>query len=285
MHGGISQKSMSDPLNEYKHAVRTVRFLVDVLARELAPEMSLNQLRVLTEVMHRSTTGVRADMSDVGTALGLGRSTLSRLVATLTADGYGDRPGMGLLRRVEYVRDRRRKTLVLTERGREVCELLGVAVRRAAMDSYDRMVELFAESSEATVRVGVDAECGVCIYLISGLYLTGTYRQIVTSMSRRQDYRVIYNEITDLTEAEAFEMDDAGVRAGILVEKSIEGLSRRRIFIAKDADVLSRLCQIEAQFQNAGLDTFRGVSSLDEAKELLQLPSDWQYPETSILKI
>jgi hypothetical protein len=80
-------------------------------------------------------------------------------------------------------------------------------------------------------------------------------------------------------------MDDAGVQAGIAIEKSIAGLTRRRVFLAKDAKVLSRLQMIDAQFRNAGLDTFRFASSLDQAKEILQLPTDWQYPITSTLRM
>ncbi|MGD8415749.1 MAG: hypothetical protein PVH91_01690 [Pseudomonadales bacterium] len=276
---------MSDPLNEYKHAIRTINFLVEVMAKEVAPEISLNQLRVLTEVMYRTTIGVRADMGDIGKSLRLNRGALSRLVATLTAEGYGDRPGMDLINRVEYVRDRRKKTLTLTERGRQVCEVFGVSMRRAALDSLDRYMELLTEQSNPTVRVGIDCDCGVCVYLVSGLYLTGTYRQIITCMSRMPDYRIVYNEITDLTDAETFEMDDAGVQAGIAIEKSIAGLTRRRVFLAKDAGVLSRLEEIEAQFRNAGLETFRCARSLDEARETLGLPADWQYPKTSLLKI
>lgn len=285
MHGGAAYTSMSDSLTEYKHAIRTIHFLVDVLAREVAADASVNQLRVLMEVMHRTTAGVRADMGDIGKSLRLSRGALSRLVATLTAEGYGDRPGLDLLNRIEYVRDRRKKTLVLTERGRQLCEILGVSVRRAALDSLDRYMELLAEPSNLTVRVGVDSERGVCVYVVSGLYLGGSYRQIVTHMSQRPDYRLIYNEITDLTAAETFEMDDAAVQAAIAIEKSIAGLTRRRVFLAEDPIVLSRLEEIEAQFRNAGLDTFRRARSMDEAKEILELPVDWECPNTSVLKL
>jgi DNA-binding MarR family transcriptional regulator len=224
-------------------------------------------------------------MGETGKSLNLDRGALSRLVATLTAEGYDDRPGMDLINRAVHVRDRRKKTLLLSERGRRVCEVLGVSMRGAALDSLDRYMELLAENSEAMVRVGIDAEHRVCVYLVSGLYLTGTYRQIVTSVSRNPEYRVGYNEITDLTGVQAFEMDDAGVQAGIAIEKSIAGLTRRRVFLAKDAKVLSRLQMIDAQFRNAGLDTFRFASSLDQAKEILQLPTDWQYPITSTLRM
>lgn len=276
---------MSDSLSEFKHAIRGINFLVDVMVAELTAEMSLNQLRVLTEVMYRTTVGVRSDMGDVGHSLKLNRGTISRLVASLTAEGYADRPGLDLLRRVEYVRDRRRKTLVLTDRGRELCKTLGLSVRRVAMESRDRILEVVADSADATIRCGIDAEHGVCVYLVSGLYLTGTYRQIVASLSKSQEYRLVFNEITDLTDAETFEMDDAGVSAGIAIEKAIAGLTRRRIFLATDAQVICRLKAIEAQFRDAGLETFACVSSLEEARELLQLPADWQYPATTLLTL
>lgn len=263
--------------------MRGVQDVVGVMTRELVGEMSLNQIRVLVEVMHGATAGQRVEMRDVGASLKLGRGTVSRLVATLTAEGYTGRPGLDLIIRVEDANDRRMKMLVLTERGRELCVTLGATVHRLALVHRERIVELVAAKSEGTVRAGVDPTFGVCVYLVSGPYLTATYRQIVTKMNERPDYRLAYNEIIDLTEARSFEVDDAGVRVGMAVAKSFHGLSRWKVFITDDPAALRRLEDIEAQYRKEDLNTFSVVNSLADAKVLLQLPSSWQYPDTSLL--
>lgn len=277
----------SKMLGDYKTALNINSRIINCLGSLLPGEVTLNQVRILSEMFRADANQEYLEMRDLIVSLNMSRGSISRYVATLADRSCGDRDGLGLVKRTPDKRDRRVKRLSLTPKGVNMGIQLAEKMRRSALDHKHQIVEFIDEKCDlGSVKLGVDEAAGVVIYKIRREYTISLARQIYIELYAKATYQFFYDEIIDLIDATGIALSDKAMEVAIETIYLTPGATKRRIvYIATDDTILSQLNEMTIKFHDAGLDNFSVLTSLSEVKELLNLEKDWRVPSMRLLNL
>ncbi len=275
----MPNRALKDPdaLAEYRVAITFSAHLTRVLADQLPEDVSLNQVRVLAEVLESASRKEVLEMRDLVARLGLGKSSVSRYVASLTNRGYGGKSGLDLLVQVEDPNDGRVRRVVLSPNGVALGAVVGEAMREALLVHKQRVIDYIQERSNyISVLAGLDQDAKVAVYEIRCPFSMGLYRSIVLKMISNPNYQVFFSELVDLTNTPEIEIDDRSIAAAIDTVKSTpESMRRKMVFLVGEGAKYSPIANMQTAFEIEGLPLLTAASSWDEAREHLGVSKEW----------
>lgn len=127
----MANDNMRHLLGEHHESLRHVTGYMHEVIRTIGGEISVSQLLIFMEVSRANAAGHAIDMKELQLLIGSSSgSTFSRQVAALLDFQKGSVPGLGLLEQRENPKDRRRKQLVLTDKGVRVREVFSSYIQR-----------------------------------------------------------------------------------------------------------------------------------------------------------
>ena len=124
-------EKMKPLLGDHHETLRHVTGLMHEVIRAIGGDISVSQLLIFMEVARSNAAGHAIDMKELQILIGItSGSTFSRQVAALLEYQKEGVQGLGLLEQIENPRDRRRKQLLLTDKGANVREVLAAFIKR-----------------------------------------------------------------------------------------------------------------------------------------------------------
>jgi DNA-binding MarR family transcriptional regulator len=99
-----------------------VKQLIDMLCSEMERDQPLHNVQAYLTVAVATTQGGAPEVREIEQRTGLSSSALSRALGNIGEWSYRNKPGLDLIKaRMDYS-DRRRKPMVLTEKGEDLAE-------------------------------------------------------------------------------------------------------------------------------------------------------------------
>lgn len=135
-------ESMQKYLSNHHETLRQVTGFMHEVVTLVGGDITLSQVLILIEVGRANSAGHPIEMKELEGLLGVASSsTFSRHVGTLLEYRSEDVPGLGLLEQKENRKDRRKKQLVLTDKGIKVLNSLSSYVVTVVRDAWKKTPE------------------------------------------------------------------------------------------------------------------------------------------------
>lgn len=103
-------------------ALKRAKKLIDLLADEMDRTAPLHNVQAFLEVAVSSAEGNALEVKEIQQRLGMTSSALSRALGAIGEWSYTHKPGLDLVKAKMDYTDRRRKPMVLTDRGEKLAQ-------------------------------------------------------------------------------------------------------------------------------------------------------------------
>lgn len=133
--------NMRKYLGDHHNTLRLVTGYLHEAIRATGGDLSVSQLLIFMEVARANATGHPIDMKELQILIGASSgSQFSRHVAAMLDQQREGVPGLGLLEQRENPKDRRRKQLLLTDKGRNVREVFARYIQKDEVQTQHKRV-------------------------------------------------------------------------------------------------------------------------------------------------
>lgn len=270
-------------LSDYSLTFSAVSEFVGMLRAEIGVDLTVDQLRILLEIMSVEAAGTEVTMRQLAQQLSIKPHTISRSISLLGASA-APRAGLGLVESHPDPNDRRSRKLHLTKKGAALSVEVGEQIRKAALERFERIEFVDGEGEELVVEAGIDVEAKVCVYVIRGAFATHSYEKIHQKMLDYPSFNRLYHEVFDLTQATEYGSEPALVENAVSFWKQQPQFHQRKTcYLSQDARILSQLELIRARFEEVGLQMNVVCRSMEDVRRDLCLGSEWTYPPRRLL--
>ncbi len=127
----MADDNMKHLLGTHHETLKHVTGFMHEVIRTIGSDISVSQLLIFTEVARANAAGHAIDMKELQILIGMtSASTFSRQVAALLEFQRDGVEGLGLLRQYQNPKDRRKKQLLLTDKGIKVREVLATYIQK-----------------------------------------------------------------------------------------------------------------------------------------------------------